>query len=171
MVTGGEQGLSQGEGDVTHLHQPMSREPYKQPRGHGSSTHAGAHVLQVGGVHGGAQCHRPCLSLFQVVLHLHDAELQVHTPALLTPALLAGQDLLVWRENYAGLREQHLNPGQGALLGGGRIYIARHPRRTTGLAPTLRAGRGLCAGAAWRPALVSILQSLGGSCGGELWLH
>lgn len=149
MVTGGEQGLSQGEGDVTHLPQPMSREPYKQPRDRGSSTHAGAHVLQVGGVHSGAQCHRPRLSLLQVVLHLHDAELQVHTPALLTPALLvhflqlllqAGQDFLVWREKYAGLREQHLGPGQGALLGGGRIYIPHHPRRTTGLAPTLRAG-------------------------------
>uniref|UniRef100_A0A2K6NNP6 Uncharacterized protein n=1 Tax=Rhinopithecus roxellana TaxID=61622 RepID=A0A2K6NNP6_RHIRO len=141
MVTGGEQGLSQGEGDVTQLPQPMSREPYKQPRGHGSSTHAGARILQVGGVHGGAQCHRPCLSLLQVVLHLHDAELQVHTPALLTPALLAGQDFLVWRENY------HLNPGQGALLGGGRIYIAHHPRRTTGLAPTLKSWEGpVCQG-------------------------
>uniref|UniRef100_A0A2I3HYJ3 Uncharacterized protein n=1 Tax=Nomascus leucogenys TaxID=61853 RepID=A0A2I3HYJ3_NOMLE len=168
MVTGGEQGLSQREGDVTHLPQPMSREPCKQPRGLGSSTYTGAHVLQVGGVHGG------------VVLHLHDAELQVHTPALLAPALLvnflqlllqAGQDFLVWRENYAGVREQHLSPGQGALLSGGRIYIPHHPRGTTGLAPTLRARRGLYARAAWRPALASILQRLGGSWGGELWLH
>lgn len=74
------------------------------------ATHPGAHVLQVGGVHSGAQCHGPSLCLLQVVLHLHDAELQVHTPALLDPALLvnflqlllqAGQDSLVCRE-FAG---------------------------------------------------------------------
>lgn len=71
-------------------------------------THTGAHVLQVGGVHSCAQGHGPSLGLLQVVLHLHDAELEVHTPALLDPALLvnflqlllqAAQDALVCNEN------------------------------------------------------------------------
>lgn len=82
----------------------------------GAGTHTGAHVVQVGSVHSGAQCHGPSLSLLQVVLHLHDVELQVHTPALLYPTLLvnfpqlllqAGHDSLVWRENYTSYREEH----------------------------------------------------------------
>lgn len=93
---------------MTHFPRPWPRRPCQHLRGTvAPGTHSGAHSLQVGGVHGGAQGHGPGLGLLQVVLHLHDAELEVHTPALLVPALLidflqlllqAGQDALVWNE-------------------------------------------------------------------------
>lgn len=98
----------------------MTQSPESDPAGlarstkeRGSLTHTGTGILQVGGVHGGAQRHGPGLGLLQVILHLHDAELQVHAPALLHPALLihllqlllqAGHCLLVCRENEAGCR-------------------------------------------------------------------
>lgn len=79
--------------------------PVQQLRGTvAPGTHLGAHILQVGGVHRSAQRHGPGLRLLQVVLHLHDAKLEVYTPPLLDPALLvdllqlllqAGQDSLV----------------------------------------------------------------------------
>uniref|UniRef100_A0A8D0W7R0 Uncharacterized protein n=1 Tax=Sus scrofa TaxID=9823 RepID=A0A8D0W7R0_PIG len=87
--------------------------PARSTKERGSLTHTGTGILQVGGVHGGAQRHGPGLGLLQVILHLHDAELQVHAPALLHPALLihllqlllqAGHCLLVCRENEAGCR-------------------------------------------------------------------
>lgn len=104
-MTREKQGLSQGKGDRTQL------PPTLVPQLGGTTacgTHAGAHALQVGGVHGGAQRHGPSLGLLQVALHLHDVELEVHTSALLDLTLLvnllqlllhAGQDALVWNEN------------------------------------------------------------------------
>ena len=83
----------------------FSPTPVQQLRGTvAPGTHLGAHILQVGGVHRGAQCHRPSLGLLQVVLHLYNVELEVHAPSLLDPALLinflqlllqAGQDSLI----------------------------------------------------------------------------
>ena len=109
----GERGLSYGQRDMAH--------PALGPWGWGTRTHPGAHALQVGGVHGGAQRHGPGLRLPQAVLHLHDAELQVHTPALLHPALLvhllqlllqAGRRPLVCREKFAAFQPE-VTPGAG----------------------------------------------------------
>uniref|UniRef100_A0A8C8EDZ0 Uncharacterized protein n=1 Tax=Otus sunia TaxID=257818 RepID=A0A8C8EDZ0_9STRI len=46
-------------------------------------TYPGSCILQVCGVHCGAQCHRARFCLLQVLLHLHQAQLQVHPSALL----------------------------------------------------------------------------------------
>uniref|UniRef100_A0A8C0PIE5 Uncharacterized protein n=1 Tax=Canis lupus familiaris TaxID=9615 RepID=A0A8C0PIE5_CANLF len=113
----GAQGLSPGQGMGPASPSPAPRTP---------AAHPGAHALQVGGVHGGAQRHGPGLRLLQVVLHLHDIELEVHTPSLLDPALLidflqlllqAGQDPLR-HPRAGGAQFQPRHPELGPMLKG-----------------------------------------------------
>lgn len=110
---------------------PLPPTPVQEALPAAPGTHSGAHGLQVGGVHRGAQRRGPGLGLLQVVLHLHDAEFEVHAPALLHPALLvdlpqlllqAGQHPLVWNGNEAGCRGRvsargREGPSKGKLLG------------------------------------------------------
>lgn len=102
---------------------PGCRRPRPQLRGTvAPSTHAGAHGLQVGGVHGGAQRHGPRLGLLQVVLHLHDAELEVHTPALLHPALLVDLLQLLLQAGQGSLVWNGIKPAAGAASRQGRPF-------------------------------------------------
>uniref|UniRef100_A0A8C9NPT3 Uncharacterized protein n=1 Tax=Serinus canaria TaxID=9135 RepID=A0A8C9NPT3_SERCA len=73
----------------------------------GCPTYPWGCVLQVCGVHCRAQCHRARLCLLQVLLHLHQAQLQVHPLAflpfaffiyLLQPLL----QTLVWEQGSGG---------------------------------------------------------------------
>uniref|UniRef100_A0A8C3J3D4 Uncharacterized protein n=1 Tax=Calidris pygmaea TaxID=425635 RepID=A0A8C3J3D4_9CHAR len=73
---------SQGGSTGMALPPPLSRERARLP-----PTYPGGCVLQVCGVHRCAQRHRAGLCLLQVLLHLHQAQLQVHPPALLPFAL------------------------------------------------------------------------------------
>uniref|UniRef100_A0A8C6ZZT6 Uncharacterized protein n=1 Tax=Nothoprocta perdicaria TaxID=30464 RepID=A0A8C6ZZT6_NOTPE len=66
------------------LPQPATSWPYV---GCPPSTDLGGCVVQVRGVHSGAQRHRARLGFLQVFLHLHQAQLEVHPPALLLFAL------------------------------------------------------------------------------------
>uniref|UniRef100_A0A8B9FKV0 Uncharacterized protein n=1 Tax=Amazona collaria TaxID=241587 RepID=A0A8B9FKV0_9PSIT len=63
----------------------LPESPSKPPRdsAEGTPTYPGGCVLQVRCIHRSTQCHGARLSLLQVLLHFHQAQLQVHPPALL----------------------------------------------------------------------------------------